>query len=244
MDLRNRGCIRNQQCRGRKKASNVSQLIVDGAGTFLYYLRERNGEQALDWKTIRYALLKKYEHTEERQDLLRQQLSAVKFHGIAHTTEYIDEFRAIEIQILEESFSARLEKFVKNIPVGMEGFIKDRNLDEKDMEVVYREARLWASRRMTMKTETSNSHSHRRHSHKSLLRKEHRRPSTPAPTIKKNDSEDELDAIDMTQITCFNCNQNRSLRSQLQSLEERQDRAKDNLQVEIEAEVDISDRTH
>lgn len=89
----------------------------------------------------------------------------------------------------------------------MEGFIKDPNLDEKDMEVVYRIARLWASRRMTTKTETSNSHSYRHHSHKSLLRKEHSRPSTSTPTIKKDDSEDELDAVDMTQITCFNCNQ-------------------------------------
>jgi hypothetical protein len=184
------------------KVPAASSLVEGDAGNFYYYLLVSNSGITPTWKQFRHALLQKYENATARQDLLRAKLRKIRFGGTSQMIEYCEEFRAIESQVYDMAFPDRLYWFTKRLPKEAELYIRDIDLRSTDMEVVYQAARQWAARRPSGKS-SDNHGTSKPHRAKKLLKFGKSISSSAAP--KRDASEDELDELDMQQVTCYNC---------------------------------------
>src|SRR5208282_3475282 len=60
-------------------------------------------------------------------------------------SEYCEQFRHYEAQIYDMAFPDRLTLFLKKLPQEVAMFIRNADFSSKDMEVVYRLARIWTT---------------------------------------------------------------------------------------------------
>ena len=127
--------------------------------------------------------------------------------------EYCEEFRALEAQIYDMAFADRLNNFLQKLPVEGALYIRNAARDTRDMEVIYRIAREWAT------NVRSTIGGFRRHppslqSNRPRLLKHvqiHKPPDKKVDT--KVDSDEELDVMhaeedkifkaEMSQVTCY-----------------------------------------
>src|ERR1700694_581776 len=185
------------------KVPAASSLVAGDADNFYYYLVVSNDGTSPNWKQFRHAFIQKYENATARQDLLRQKLRTVKYGGHSHMPEYCEDYRTIEAQIYDMAFSDRLYWFSTHLPNEAALYLQDIDLRSKDMEVVYQAARQWAARRTTYKA--GNAHNPSNHHRPKQLLKFGSRGSPPSTPKTKDVSEDELDEMNMQQVTFYNC---------------------------------------
>ena len=155
-----------------------------------------------------------------REEILRHKLAMVRFKGTQRMAEYCEQFRHYEAQIYDMAFPDRLTIFLGKLPQEAAMFIRNADLGAKDMEVVYRLARTWA-------TNVRSTVVPRRIHAPPLIRFGKSRPKSSSPSSKSekakekespsSDTEDELDVMDsnvvlhvnkadMSQVTCYRCN--------------------------------------
>jgi hypothetical protein len=83
-----------------QKVGVVCNSLEGEADHFYWYLEQHARKEEgyeLTWSAFQQAFIDKFERTNSRRDLLRQQLKSVKFNGISHMAEYIEHFRKVEI---------------------------------------------------------------------------------------------------------------------------------------------------
>jgi len=203
----------------KHKTYNASQCIGGEAGNFYIYLITANDGQAPTWNQLRHAFLSRYHNPTAREEILRQKLAIIPYNGPRYMSEYCEKFRQVEAQIYDMAFLDRLGNFLAKLP--QEGALHIRNAvgDTKDMEVVYRLARQWATNVSTTIVQVP----HRNSNAPQLLRFGRVKVRSPKPAHfksdkkkdmeKDSDTDDELDTLhlnkaDMDQVTCFRCGKN------------------------------------
>ena len=129
----------------KNKVYNTTIYIDGEAQKFYMYLVTVNDGKVPTWKEFRHAFISRYHHPAAREDILRQKLDAVPFKGTHHMTEYCEEFRALEAQIYDMAFADRLNYFLRKLPVEASLYIHNAASDTRDMEVIYRLARQYAT---------------------------------------------------------------------------------------------------
>ena len=129
----------------KNKVYNTTKYLDGEAQKFYMYLVTVNDGKVPTWKEFRHALISRYHHPSSREDILRQKLLAVPFKGAQRMNEYCEDFRALEAQIYDMAFADRLNNFLQKLPVEGALYIRNAARDTRDMEVIYRIAREWAT---------------------------------------------------------------------------------------------------
>jgi len=205
----------------KHKTFNASQCIQGEAGKFYLYLITRNDGKPLLWEEFRHAFISRYHNPMAREEILRHKLAMIKFKGTQRMAEYCEQFRHYEAQIYDMAFADRVSIFLNKLPQEAALFIRNADLASKDMEVVYRLARTWATNvRATVMPRRINA--------PQLIRFGKSRPKSTSPSSQSekgkekekekssSDTEDELDVMnnnvalhlnkaDMSQVTCYKC---------------------------------------
>jgi len=202
------------------KTFNASQCISGEAGEFYLYLITMNDGNDPSWKEFRHAYISRYHNPTAREEILRHKLAMVRFKGTQHMSEYCEQFHHYEAQIYDMAFPDRLTVFLSKLPQEAAMFIRNADLNTKDMEVVYRLARTWA---MNVRSTVVPHHIHA----PPLIHFGKSRPKSSSPSSKSekakekenpsSDTEDELNMMDsnimlhinkadMSQVTCYRCN--------------------------------------
>jgi hypothetical protein len=145
------------------------------AENFVFNLVEKRRTYKMDWEEFREAMLDRYDKTAIRTDVLRQQLEKVRFEGPPKMIEYCTVFRTIEQQLLNMDFDDKLRSFLKPLTTGASLHIRNKNLEGKDMDIVYQAAREWAH----IVVDSGNN--------------QHQRSRPPVVHLKKKDSPDNGD---------------------------------------------------
>ncbi|TMI78296.1 MAG: hypothetical protein E6H10_17355 [Bacteroidetes bacterium] len=207
----------------KNKVYNATRYIDGEAQKFYMYLVTVNDGKVPTWKEFRHALISRYHHPTSREDILRHKLSAIQFKGTQRMTEYCEEFRALEAQIYDMAFADRLNNFLSKLTIEASLYIRNAANDTRDMEVIYRLARQWATNVRSTITSTTRRRIHTQPNHQPRLLR-----SIPAHTVKKPDkdkdkseSDEELDVMEITdgedditlhvnkaemnQVTCYRC---------------------------------------
>ena len=165
-----------------------------------------------------HAFLQKYERPSMRSLMLRDKLNALRYRGPQSMPDYCEQFRQIEMQILDMAFPDRLSNFTDKLyPREAAMHIHNQDLRSKDMEVVYQLARQWAINARLLKTPRDRNNQDVDGPGKSLItHNESSGTSSTAPTTvaKDDDYSDDgelnyvtmrLNNLDLQAVTCFNC---------------------------------------
>jgi hypothetical protein len=191
--------------------------ITGDAANYFQYLVGTNQGLVPTWEEFRRSFIAKYENQLARDETLRQKLTQVFFKGISHMAEYCEQFRYYESQIYDMAFPDRLGHFLAKLPIGAALHIRNLNLSTRDMELVYRAANQWAANvRSTINLRV------RRPPPEKFPRFAKTPPTKlrlpVAPTTKQDrpsegdddfdfmEEMEELNKMDLAQVTCFNCN--------------------------------------
>ena len=200
-----------------QKVTIASERLRGGARSYMAYLVRENNEVDPIWQQFREDFLDKYQNMAVRSVLLRQKLRAIKYEGPHKMAEYCEEFRNIEFQIYDMGYIDKIERFTGNLSdKASQAIWGGAAVKMGKMESVYQTARQWAFTHLAS-GEHSRQGGHRQS--RRLIRFGKKNISTAPATSstisadKKSDSEDDLDVIqteqlnkiDLMQITCFNC---------------------------------------
>lgn len=127
------------------KTFNASQCISGEASEFYLYLITTNDGNDPSWKEFRPAYISRYHNPMAREEILRHKLAMIRFKGTQRMSEYCEQFRHYEGQIYDMAFPDRFTIFLGKLPQEAAMFIRNADLGAKDMEVIYRLARTWAT---------------------------------------------------------------------------------------------------
>jgi len=182
-----------------------SALLSEHADNWYYMYHSKH--PAATYAEFRAAFIERFERTEEREDILRDQLRSIRFGGIHKMGDYISRFQKVENQLFNMAYKDRLDHFKSPFPTELRLHLQ--RLKFKEMDGAYQAAREWAiqgvlEQRKSMKPGGSK-HSNPPSGKSTLFR-----PKLGQEKKEKenNDSEDELDLMDAKQlagITCYNC---------------------------------------
>jgi len=191
------------------KVASISHLFKGDARTWYLTIKEEYG-RIPSWDELKAELLVKFAQSSIRRDALRDRLRAVVYNGPRKMGQYVSNFRYIETQIGKDemAFGDRFTYFITPFPGTLQRHLKREHA--KTMEIVYDAAIDWASiESSTPSTSTKKPSGQRSKSSKSLRDSSRtRRYSHTKSRDKERDSdqtEDELDALDLANIKCYNC---------------------------------------
>jgi len=182
-----------------------SALLSEHADNWYYMYHSKH--PAATYAEFRAAFIERFERTEEREDILRDQLRSIRFGGIHKMGDYISRFQKVENQLFNMAYKDRLDHFKSPFPTELRLHLQ--RLKFKEMDGAYQAAREWAiqgvlEQRKSMKPGGSK-HSNPPSGKSTLFRP---KLGQEKKEKEKNDSEDELDLMDAKQlagITCYNC---------------------------------------
>ena len=191
--------------RDEHKTLNASQCISGEAGEFYLYLITMNDGNDPSWTEFRHAYISRYHNPMAREEILRHKLAMIRFKGTQRMPEYCEQFRHYEAQIYDMAFPDRLTIFLGKLPQEAAMFIRNADLGAKDMEIVYRLARTWA-------TNVRSTVVPRRIHAPPLIRFGKSRPKSASHSSKSekakenpsSDTEDELDVMDSNVVLHVN----------------------------------------
>jgi hypothetical protein len=100
----------------RWKMVYASSGLRNAARQHYISLWYQNGQQDLSWNAFRDAFSLRYHTSELRQMDLQDMLRAVRYKGVKYMDEYIEEFRNIEMQIMDTHYTYRRRHFLSKLP--------------------------------------------------------------------------------------------------------------------------------
>jgi Ty3 transposon capsid-like protein/Zinc knuckle len=178
------------------KVANVSPLLQDDALTWYSWLKGQY-RRPITWPEFKRELRTKYAESTVRTSALREKLKTVPYNGPNSVEKYVSKFRSLEQQISakEMAFGDRLHYFISPFETEFRRAIKREH--PKTMELAYDAAIDWAYINQDDSDASTNPQG------PPLLT-----PATNETKKKKDDAsdDDELDVMDMRQVTCYNCN--------------------------------------
>jgi Retrotransposon gag protein len=118
--------------------------LTGDADSFAYELVRQNNGQAPSWSAFKHSMRERFERSSARSDLLRRQLTRLKYQGISQMQDYCSQFRSLEQQIFNMSFEDRLCYFERRLPAECQYHIRLMDLSRGNMETVYEAAQRWA----------------------------------------------------------------------------------------------------
>jgi len=185
-------------------ATAIFSLTGD-AENFAFTLTEKKNESRLDWKEFIDEMLKRYDRTAIRTDILRQQLERVHYDGTPKMIEYCTAFRTIEQQLPKMDFDDKLRNFLKPLTRGARLHVRTKDL-KGNMDIVYQAAREWAH----IMEDGPQRQNHNTSRQNRIIRYRSKNPN-PAPlAATENDAKDteDLDMINRMEARtgkCYNC---------------------------------------
>ena len=124
---------------------NGLMLLEGDAHAFAYDLMCKNNGKGLSWDEFKYHMRERYDNAELRDEMLKEHLKSMRYHGPARMDEFCTVFRNIEMQISsnELTLKTRLDIFMKSMPTGVKDWVILSGTPSS-MDTVYQMAHKWA----------------------------------------------------------------------------------------------------
>ena len=183
----------------------IFHLSGDAENFAFNLARQKKNVRRLEWTEFIEEMTARYDKTEIRADILRQQLDRVEYDKPSKMLEYCAAFRAIEQQLPNMDFNDKLLRFLKPLPFSASLHVRTKDLTAKSMDVVYQAARHWAHIAETSKSHRSNPQPGRQ---KKIVRYRSRNPAPLAATETDAKDTEDLDVINRIEARtgkCYNC---------------------------------------
>lgn len=192
-------------------------LLEPAKGVYwsLYY---KNECLHLPWSRFKEEMIKEYDNTDVRGEILRKKIMECGARYQGHTTleDYMKDFCELELQLMDMSFHDKFFYFKQPLPETLKTHLSRADVyTQRSMNLVYQLAQEWVAPKI-IASSNRDGHHHRHHPHKHHKHHEHHKVRnknkakqsssiTISPADNDEDALDVFDVFDVSTAKCYNC---------------------------------------